>query len=482
MSKSIHIILLILVNSIILAQDKTFNNWHFGLHNIMSFNTTPPSLSINSGMYNHEGCSSISDTAGNTLFYTNGVEVYNRLNVQMPNGFGLNGHTSSTCSGLIVPVPYNQKKYYIFTTDAQAGKIAAGINSCGCLCYSVIDMNLNGGLGAVTVKNVVLFDSVTEKITGYWHQNDSAVWLVAHEWKSNHFLSYSITPSGVSPVPVVSAIGSVHTGGNVYNENAIGQMKISPDGTKIACVKEVNSMLELFKFDNSNGIISSPLNVALKPYYNLPYGLEFSPNSNYLYMSTVTGNSYLVQYNLNTWNASTISASGVELQGSIMDYRMLGGMQLGPDKKIYLSNVTGISGLSVINYPDSSAANCGFVYDQVRLTSTSTFGLPGHIPFRYTYKDIKDSVDYIPSVPANCDTPIIPNIITPNNDGTNDEFKITCNGSFEIPEDLIIYNRWGQEVYNNKKKDSLNKLTDGTYYYLFSFREVFYKGFVTVLH
>ncbi|MBK8366500.1 MAG: gliding motility-associated C-terminal domain-containing protein [Bacteroidetes bacterium] len=459
------------------AQDKTFNNWHFGSNNIMSFNTTPPSVSNNSGMYSVESCSSISDTLlGNTLFYTNGVDVFDRANNQMPNGFGLNGHPSSTCGALIVPFPFNPRKYYIFTVDAQVGNNGA-TPTCNCLCYSVVDMNLNSGWGDVAVKNVLIRNSMTEKMAGYWHANDSAIWVVTHEWNSNHFLSYLVTSSGVNSIPVVSAIGSVHSGG-LFDENAIGQMKISPDGTKIACVKKVDNTLELFKFDNTNGTVYDSINVLLKPYYNETYGVEFSPNSNNVYMGTgKTNQSYLVQYNLSTWNANTILSSSYELIGTNTG-RSLGQLELGPDKKIYVAN-RNINTLSVINFPDSNSAACGFTYDQIAVNFPN-LGLPIHVPRPTRSKIVKDTTDVVPN--NSCDVPIVPNIVTPNNDGTNDEFKITCNGSFEFPEDLIIYNRWGQEVYNAKKKDSLNKLSDGTYYYLFSFHELFYKGYVTIVH
>ncbi len=270
-------VLLFLVN---LAQDKSFNNWHIGYNNIISFNSSPPVISNNSGMYAYESCSSISDSLGNTLFYTNGTEVYNRINGQMPNGFGLNGSFSSSCGALIVPCPFNTKKYFIFTVDAQVGLIN-NPPSCGCLCYSVVDLNLNNGFGDITIKNSVLHNSMTEKIAGFWHMNDSTVWVVTHEWGSNNFLSYLVTSNGVNPIPVISSAGSIHNGG-IQNINAAGQLKISNDGSKIACTKIYDNTLELFKFNNSNGVVSNPLNIFLNPNYNKTYGIEFSPNSNFL--------------------------------------------------------------------------------------------------------------------------------------------------------------------------------------------------------
>ncbi|MCF8218533.1 MAG: gliding motility-associated C-terminal domain-containing protein [Bacteroidales bacterium] len=83
----------------------------------------------------------------------------------------------------------------------------------------------------------------------------------------------------------------------------------------------------------------------------------------------------------------------------------------------------------------------------------------------------------------------IPNVITPNNDGYNDVFKIQA-----IEDDvlqnvsLVIYNRWGKKVFetSNYQNDwDADNLADGTYYYVLSFvsprGEEKFNGSVTVL-
>ncbi len=73
----------------------------------------------------------------------------------------------------------------------------------------------------------------------------------------------------------------------------------------------------------------------------------------------------------------------------------------------------------------------------------------------------------------NCDVEV-PNIITPNGDGSNDNFKIvikgTTKGFYEsFPNSsLIIYNRWGKKVYesNNYQNDwDGESLSDGVYFW-----------------
>lgn len=70
---------------------------------------------------------------------------------------------------------------------------------------------------------------------------------------------------------------------------------------------------------------------------------------------------------------------------------------------------------------------------------------------------------------------LFPNVITPNNDGINDFFRLTdqeslpCMFQFE----LEVYNRWGMRVYSNPEPDFAwdgtfegNDLPQGVYYYL----------------
>ena len=68
---------------------------------------------------------------------------------------------------------------------------------------------------------------------------------------------------------------------------------------------------------------------------------------------------------------------------------------------------------------------------------------------------------------------LVPTIITPNGDGMNDEWQISC--ALDEPQnELIVYNRWGDEVYRaepyqNDWEGTYNgeDLPDGTYFYIY---------------
>jgi gliding motility-associated-like protein len=59
----------------------------------------------------------------------------------------------------------------------------------------------------------------------------------------------------------------------------------------------------------------------------------------------------------------------------------------------------------------------------------------------------------------------IPNLITPNSDGKNDQFEIL---GLPFGSELKVFNRWGNRVYESNNYDNLwaaNNIGDGVYYY-----------------
>src|SRR6185295_1414624 len=76
--------------------------WYFGSLAGLDFNIPPgtltaPSEVTTSALNSSEGCAVECDrTTGQILFYTDGRTVFDRTNVAMTNGTGLNGGGSST--------------------------------------------------------------------------------------------------------------------------------------------------------------------------------------------------------------------------------------------------------------------------------------------------------------------------------------------------------------------------------------------------
>jgi hypothetical protein len=341
---------------------KDFNVWCFGKQAGLDFNTGSPVAFSGVMMSTEAGNSSIADSNGSLLFYTDGVSVWNRHDSIMPHGTMLWGGSASTQSALIVKKPCSATLYYIFTTDE-----ALGPNG---FCYSIVDMSLNGGLGDVTVKNVQLFTPCAEKVCATLAANDTDVWVLGHETGNNKFHAYLITSVGLNTTPVISSAGSVHP---ATSHGVVGYMKFSPDGKHLALAVRYQYIFELFDFNSATGIVSNPVTFTAD---HLTYGVEFSPDNSKLYLTDTV----LYQYDITGGNGSSIISTKTKISNDGW------ALQLGPDKKIYCATFfTGY--LDVINSPDSSGGACNYAANAVSLgasISASRLGLPSHIasPFK----------------------------------------------------------------------------------------------------
>jgi len=357
-----------LVPSGLEAQQQRFYNWYFGNQAGLSFASGSPVALTNGIMSTTEGCASISDAAGNLMFYTNGINVWNSSHALMTNGTGLTGHQSSTQSSIIVQRPLSNNIYYIFTADADAG--ANGIR------YSEVNMSLSAGLGAVTAtKNVLLQTPSCEKLTAVRHCNNRDIWIVSHDWNSTQFRVWLITPTGVNTTPVLSSTGSLIGG---ITQSGYGQLKANPDGNKLLAGyygfggTNGTNKFELYDFNNSTGVVSNGITLATE---TGAYGCEFSPNGRVAYGATNQGR--LVQFDLCAGSTAAIQNSKVVL-GILGPF--IGSLQLGPDGKVYVSRNT--TSLSVINNPNVVGMGCGFVNAAIPLASrTSSMGLPNLASF-----------------------------------------------------------------------------------------------------
>jgi gliding motility-associated-like protein len=338
------------------------NIWYFGNQAGLSFSTNPPTALTNSAMSAFEGCATISDDNGNLLFYTNGSLVWNRNHAPMPAGNGLFGNGAATQTAIIVPGPQSTTKYYIFTVDTNGGPRG--------LCYSEVDMSLNGGLGDVTVKNIQLITPVTEKLTAVRHGNGIDAWVVVHGWNNANFYSFEITSAGINITPVTSNVGVIH--GTNFTQ-AHGYLKASNNAQKIACAIRGLNLAELFDFNNANGQISNPVQLPLPTQV---YGLEFSPDNSLLYVGATSNPAVITQYNVNAGSTAAIQASATP----ICNYAgLIGGLQLGPDNKIYVCQFQS-QNLAVINQPNIAGVGCGFSSNAVFLGGRlAQYGLPNFL-------------------------------------------------------------------------------------------------------
>ena len=339
------------------------NNWFFGNNAGITFNNGAPVALAGNAMSAFEGCATISDGLGQILFYTNGLEVWDATNSVMANGSGLLGGQSSTQSGVVVPRPLSTNIYYIFSIPPNNGTSG--------LTYSEVDMTLNGGLGDVTTnKNVALVTPVAEKVTAVQHSNGTDIWVIVHESNTNNFFTFLVTAAGVQTTPINSTAGVALTG-----TDFAGYMKASPNGDLLALSRYGAKFVDLFNFDATNGTISGPL-VELPNNSGSPYGVEFSPNGNYLYGSG-DGSNEIQQWDLTQLTPTDIINSKTVIATSASF--TVGALQVGPDSKIYCTK-TGSTHLGVIDQPNQLGVASNYIDSAVFLNGpTSSYGLPNFI-------------------------------------------------------------------------------------------------------
>jgi len=358
--KKITFLLLLLVQ-IGFAQNEA-NIWYFGYNAGVDFNSGAPVALLDGQVVTNEGVATICNANGELLFYTDGITVWDRNHDIMPNGTGLLGNFSSSQSAIIVPKPQSATIYYIFTVEELG--FPNGLN------YSEVDMDLNGGFGDVTNKNIQLLPQSTEQITAVAHSNGTDVWVVTHGYGNDEFKAFRVTPAGVDTTPVSSNAGLAL---NTVIEDAVGCLKASPDGTRLA-MSNYNSGSRLFDFNPATGEVSNGIMISTSIFN---YGVEFSPSGRFLYITTDVA-AALVQFDL---EAADIPASAVQLleEGPDPQFISAGSLQLGPDGKIYFCT-PGITSLSVIHNPDEPGAACNFEPEAVDLGGRMLgYGLPPFI-------------------------------------------------------------------------------------------------------
>lgn len=334
--------------------------WYFGTHAGLDFNTNPPSVVLNGQLNTLEGSATISDENGELLFYTDGISVFTRNHTIMPNSIdGLGGHSSSAQSAVIVPHPSNSNLYFIFT-------VSAYVNST--VFYSVVDMSLNNGLGDVdeNVKGIPLLSGTGEYIQATASADGSFWWVLLHKSGSSQYYAYKLTSAGLDvDNPVISSSGTPSPA-----NGDIGFIKFNNLGTKLVRSSYIANHFNISDFDNATGIVSNSLHFSLYA----AYGVEFSPNNRFLYISAFS-NMGIKQYDLNAGN--TVS----QIQATAHTYSNVatGSLQIAPNGKIYSSRY-GALALDVIHAPNNPGASANFQSNAQTLGGASAqLGLPNII-------------------------------------------------------------------------------------------------------
>ncbi|MBI1192231.1 MAG: T9SS type A sorting domain-containing protein [Bacteroidetes bacterium] len=374
--KSLALVLICCINSLY-AQDMR-DHWILGdsMHlkftdsGLVYFETVP--------FWSSESLSSISDSLGSLLFYGGDAKIMNRNNVTMDGCdslFETGGYTGTVTQGaLILPLNYINNTYiYVFLS--RAGLPATSLST------NIVDMNLQSSLGGAAsehrrVKSIEYLCG--EQLQAVKHGNGMDWWVITRKLiapsigVSRDFVAL-LYKEGELIDSVISSVG--------IQSGYVGEMSISPSGSKMALASYNTGVVQLFDFDRCSGLISNPKTLINDS--TSYYGCAFSPDESKLYVSKFA-NEVLFQLDISTEPVTTTEI----FNGNYGVDNIAGQLELGPDGKIYWIQKVQGSGfdplpamyLGVIDNPDAPGLSCLYKPHGAWLggRANRSLGLPNH--------------------------------------------------------------------------------------------------------
>ena len=405
------ILFIIAVPLFLTSQNKRDYNWQFRGYE-MDFTQDPMQPKLRQHHRNWLSANaSISTLDGDLLFYSNGCSVFNREHEIMANGDSLNvmsyyewnpcrGHPSKQDIS-ILPDPGNADGYYIvhhpFDVVNNQGATNYIYNE---LWYSYVDMTLDDGKGAVTIKNELLFKGELHysHLTAINHSNGNDWWVTLPTYPDYGFERFLIDENGIRHIGTQS-IGPATDSLRSAPPSGFGQSRFSPDGKRYAHLYMPDG-LQLYDFDRATGLFSNLRHMEWPQYAAglISNGsVEFSPNSNFLYLCD---HRKIFQFNwsemLSFDNLQVIDEHNPEYRFDNFAF-----MRLGPDCSIYVRASSSSFFLSTINKPNERFPACEFELYDIFLPEVSALGGFPNFP-RFRVDEVAPCREFQEFTPTNC--------------------------------------------------------------------------------
>ena len=354
--------------------NKRTNNWFFGDNIGIDFNSGDPVEGYPCPIGNGWGSTStMSDTSGNLLFYSNGLYVYNKEHEIMENSFAGHDYVPGAQSALCMPKPGSNSLYYVFTANMFQLNYNQPLNF-----YHTIDMSLNNGLGDIIDTDTLpeAWDA-SEQLNSSYFNDKSGYWIIMRKYREHKYAAYKVTNQGVDPNPVLSDAPNRYIPNGDPN---MGFMKISYNKKYILFIYNIQGTahndIEICKFNNSNGelefLYSFQLRYLLGNNNYKTYTGDFSPNSKFFYVAGYLQSldvSHIYQFNMQYIENQILFTQSVIKVGEPIGINL----QLASNGKIYCfsNNVPGLADnmVSVINKPGKSGLDCDYQENVLFITN-----------------------------------------------------------------------------------------------------------------
>lgn len=366
-------------------EDNTPEDSIFGI-SVIDFNANLDPAIYYDGYHNIDlfECNvSMSNAEGAFIFAFNGFYIVDQSRQIMQNGDSLSNDYETGLGyilnqgGLGLPWPDEPELYLLLHEDKGWIDLPGWWIEVLGLYYTVIDMNGNNGLGAVTEKAVpFIIDTLQSgQMTATRHANGRDWWILINESHTNRFNTLLFAPEGIQIVNSQTIGETVQQG--------LGQGVFSPDGTKFVMLNLINSnegqFLNIYDFDRCSGELFNPILIHFTEEAHSG-GISISPNSRFLYLSFFTK-----VYQFDLW-AEDIEASKqtvAEYDGFLGPFpTTFYSMQLAPNGKIYFTSANGINYLHTIHHPNLSGIECGVMQHDLELPTFNGASIPNNPNYR----------------------------------------------------------------------------------------------------
>jgi hypothetical protein len=394
--------LLVLSSTSIFAQQN--NNWIL-FNSGLRISWTGSGINVDSvfPLYrysNHLNTSTVSNDAGQLLFYQGANTIWNN-DFQLMEGAPDTSNNSSfyftlTNENLILPVANDTGKYIAYLSQVASNSIYPPYSSL--IKYEVAPWHVN--LWQPYDGKVLTIDTLfnggsfysSQTIGAVKHGNGRDWWILYHANQTDSFMVWRQEQDGSLSGPFYQEIGPYHP------QQGYDWMRIAftPNGTRMALIMYFN--IYIFDFDRCTGLLSNPIEIDTCPtcpfpgYFNINLAGVFSPDGSKLYVSRWDS---LIQFDLSGY-PSTIQKEIIWHTSTSVnnpDCHIIRNLALGVDQKIYAGTGTlnpynpfvldsGNAYLGVIQSPNLSGVSCNFDRYGLYLNGyKSDFHLPSQINY-----------------------------------------------------------------------------------------------------
>jgi|GEM_PF-2083963 len=269
------------------------------------------------------------------IFYSQHDQLYNALHQPMANGT-FTGH-QSVADGLAACYIGNNQYMVFSVTHAYEESTTMALQ------FHIIDMTEDGGYGrrmsTTTIESSGMSESV-ELIPVPGTSNE--YWLVYNMYQANEIRVRKVTGNSVSGVLRTLSMST-------HGVNGLSYMLKANASYNMLALTYPSGRLALFDFDTNSGKIDVRTVVSTPLAPGAFYGIEFSPNGQYVYCTTYNINMMISQYNISAGTFTTpFTYAGTNG----------GGLKMGPDGKLYVKRYGRYMG--VIENPDAPLTQAGY--------------------------------------------------------------------------------------------------------------------------